>query len=88
MKQKSHRDTSDSLCAGYDKPAAANYQWKTGKKARLQALSLFLIRSIVEQHGGTIDIDLGTDTININVPEKERAACAQEIEEQVGAMCC
>ena len=55
--------------------------------ARMKALSLYLIRSIVEKHGGTIDIDLSTDTININVPEKEQVACAQEIEEQVGSMC-
>jgi hypothetical protein len=41
----------------------------------------------VEKHGGTIVVDLGTDTINIDVPEQEKAACAQEIEEQVGKMC-
>ncbi len=32
-------------------------------------------------------MDLATDTINIDVPEQERAACTQEIEEQIGAMC-
>ena len=43
---------------------------------------------MVEKHGGTIDIDLATDTINIDVPEHEKDACAQGIEEQVGAMYC
>ncbi|UCG81764.1 MAG: hypothetical protein JSV60_05695 [Desulfobacterales bacterium] len=50
-------------------------------------MSLYLIRKIVERHGGTLNTDLATDTINIDVPEKDRAACAQEIEEQIGAMC-
>jgi hypothetical protein len=64
------------------------YQQLTrGQEAGLRATALYLIRSIVEKHGGTIEMHLATDTININVPEKERIACAQEIEEQVGAMC-
>lgn len=66
---------------------AENYVWSTSEKTRLRALSLNLIRSIVERYGGTIDIDLGTDTINIDVPAKEQVACALEIEEQVGNLC-
>jgi sensor histidine kinase regulating citrate/malate metabolism len=65
----------------------ADYVWATSEKSKLRALSLYLIRSIVEKHGGTITIDLSKDTINIDVPEQEKDACAQEIEEQVGAMC-
>ena len=59
-----------------------------GQKAELRATALFVIRSIVERHHGTIDMDLGTNTININVPEQEEVACAEEIEEQVSIMCC
>ncbi|UCD88073.1 MAG: hypothetical protein JSV01_10145 [Desulfobacterales bacterium] len=61
--------------------------WSRAEKAQLRATSLYLIRKIVERHGGTLNTDLATDTINIDVPEKDRAACAQEIEEQIGAMC-
>ena len=64
-----------------------DYIWSTNEKSRLRAMSLYLIRSIVEGHGGTIDVDLATDTINIDVPEQEEAACALEIEKQVGKMC-
>ena len=64
-----------------------DYVWATGDQARLRAFSLWIIRSIVEKHGGVIEIDLATDTINIDVPAEEQAACALEIEEQMGAMC-
>lgn len=64
-----------------------NYVWGTSEEARLKAFSLYVIQSIVEKHGGTVEVDLATDTININVPEEQQAHCAQEIEEQVGSMC-
>jgi hypothetical protein len=66
---------------------AEGYVWATSEQARLRALSLYVIRSIVEKHGGTVDIDLATDTLNIDVPKAEELACAREIEEQVGSMC-
>jgi hypothetical protein len=62
--------------------------WSRGEEAQLRATALYLIRKIVERHGGTMEMDLVTNTIDINVPEKERVACAQEIAEQVGAMSC
>ena len=59
-----------------------------GQKAELRATALFVIRSIVERHHGTVDMDLATNTLNISVPEQEEVACAEEIEEQVATMCC
>jgi hypothetical protein len=35
-----------------------------------------------------MEIDLATDTINIDLPKEEKVACAQEIEQQVRTMCC
>lgn len=64
-----------------------DFVWATSEQAKLRALSLYVIRFIVEKHGGTIDVDLTTDTINIDVPKTEELACATEIEEQVGSMC-
>ena len=81
------RNRSDRSCPAQDKHVAEDYVWATSQKSKLRALSLYLIRSIVEKHGGTIKIDLATDTINIDVPDQEKDACAQEIEEQVGTMC-
>jgi hypothetical protein len=85
----SHEDPWDNMTvdAAFDDQSLQDYVWATSDAARMKALSLYLIRSIVEKHGGTIDVDLATDTININVPAKEQVACAQEIEEQVGSMC-
>jgi hypothetical protein len=80
-------DTSETLNRVRPKHAGEDYVWATSEETRLRALSLYLIRSIVERHGGTIDVDLATDTINIDIPSKEQTACAIEIEEQVGSMC-
>ena len=87
MRLKGHRNTSGTFSPAQDDRVAEDYVWATSEKAKLRTLSLYLIRSIVERHGGTIDVDLATDTINIDVPERDKAACAQEIEEQIGAMC-
>jgi hypothetical protein len=64
-----------------------DFVWGTNKKAKSRAFSLYIIRSIVEKYGGTVVIDIATNTIDIDVPEKERLACAQEIEENVGSLC-
>ena len=55
-----------------------------GQKAEPRATALDLIQSIVEKHGGTIEMDLATGTLNIDVSEKELVTCAQEIEKQGG----
>jgi len=86
MRQESHWNKSDELNQVDGKHVPEDYVWARSEEARLRALSLYVIRSIVEKHAGTIDIDLATDTINIDVPEEEKLACAQEIEEQVGSM--
>jgi len=70
-----------------DDETLQDYVWGSSEEARMKAFSLYIIRSIVEKHGGTVDIDLATDTVNIDVPAKEQTACAREIEEQVGSMC-
>jgi sensor histidine kinase regulating citrate/malate metabolism len=79
--------TSSTPDSTEPKHQAESFVWATSEKTRLRALSLYLIRSIVERHGGTIDIDLVTDTISIDVPKKEEVTCALEIEEQVGNIC-
>ncbi len=86
MRHNRHWNTPDTRSPAGNKRVVADYVWGTSEKSKLRALSLYLIRSIVEKHGGTITIDLSKDTINIDVPEQEKDACAQEIEEQVGAM--
>ncbi len=60
-------------------------QLSRGHKAQLYATAFYLIRSIVEKHGGNVEMDLATDAIKICVPEKERVACAKKIEAQFGA---
>ena len=64
-----------------------DFVWATSEQTRLRALSLYIIRCIVEKHGGNVEIDLATNTIDIDVPDEARLDCAQEIEEQVGFLC-
>ena len=80
MRQETAYKTPDTL------GAAEDFVWSTNERAKQRAVSLYQIQSIVEKHGGTLEIDTATDTLNITVPEKERIACAQELEEHVGAM--
>ena len=86
MKHEECWKTSGTSPQAEHQHIASGYVWATSEKTRFRTLSLYLIRSIVEKHGGTVNIDLATDTINIDVPEQEKDACAHEIEEQVGAM--
>jgi sensor histidine kinase regulating citrate/malate metabolism len=64
-----------------------DYVWGSSEQAKQRSLSLYLIRSIVEKYGGSVRVDLATDTLYVDVPKERELACAQEIEEQVGSMC-
>lgn len=63
-----------------------DFMWNAGDKTHAKTLSLYIIRSIVEKHGGTLTVDLETDTINIDVPADKEEIVAQEIEDAVGDM--
>ena len=65
---------------------AGSYVWSTSEKSKMRATALYLIRSIVEKHGGTLSVDLRTYTINIDVPKDKKVDCAREIHEAVGGM--
>ena len=87
MKQESYSNASDQVSRDDEQVQPEHYVWSTSEKSRLRALSLYIIQSIVERHRGSMEIDLATDTINIDLPNEEKVACAKEIEEQVGTMC-
>jgi sensor histidine kinase regulating citrate/malate metabolism len=87
MKHEECWKTSDTSPQAERQHMAGDYVWATSEKTRFRTVSLYLIRSIVEKHGGTIEVGLATDTITIDVPEGERAECAQEIQAQLGTMC-
>jgi len=57
------------------------------EKARLRALSLAVIRSVVEQHHGSVADDMASEYIDIDVPDEEAVACAEEIGIQMGLIC-
>ena len=87
MKQEIYSHASDEPYGVNKKEQPEYCVWSTSEKSKLRALSLFIIQSIVERHGGSAEIDLATNTINIDLPDEEKVACAQEIEEQVGTIC-
>jgi len=59
----------------------------SGEKAGLRALSLSVMRSVVEQHHGQLLGDEVSEYIDIDVPEGEEAICAEKIGEQMGVIC-
>ena len=62
---------------------AENYVWATSEESRRHALSLSLIGSIVHKHRGTVRIDPETYSLNIDVPDEEKIACAEELGRKV-----
>lgn len=60
-----------------------DYVWATSQESKRHALSLSLIGSIVHKHGGTVQIDPETHSINIDVPDEEKLACAEELGRKV-----
>ena len=56
------------------------------EKTGIHTLSLYIVRSIVKQHGGTIERNHKKQTVGVIVPADKRASCSDEITRQLGAM--
>jgi len=50
---------------------------------RILTLSTHVMRSVAEQHGGTILRETATDKVAIIVPKEKRDTCLEEIGEQL-----
>jgi hypothetical protein len=90
MREHNYLHTSNTLGLTEEDDAARmaeDYVLSSSEKSKARATSLFVIQSIVARHGGTVNIDLATYTLDIDVPPGEQLACAQEIEEQMRSMC-
>jgi hypothetical protein len=87
MHPSEHEEVPRRLSPFHETEVIEEFVWATSDQARERARSLYVIRSIVEKHGGTIQINVETNTLDIDVPEERRHACAQEIEENMGALC-
>ncbi|MBW1744664.1 MAG: hypothetical protein JRJ47_14750 [Deltaproteobacteria bacterium] len=86
MKDENYYNTTERLSLAGARGPTHDPSCTAGEQVRLRALALFIIRSTAEKHGGTAQIDLATDSINIDIPEKEKAACVREIEAQLRAI--
>ena len=58
----------------------------SSEKTVLHALSMNVMRSIAEQHGGTIEINALTDTVDVLVPRSQVDICTREMEEQTNGL--
>jgi hypothetical protein len=56
-----------------------------GEAVLLRALKLYVLRTTAERHGGTVEYDLATDSVEISVPKEEISACTEEVAKQLGA---
>ena len=81
---KTHDDKHiDMLTLSDESSLAEDYVWATSEDSRRHALSLSLIGSIVHKHRGTVTIDPETNSLNIEVPDEEKLACAEELGKRV-----
>ena len=46
-------------------------------------LMLHTLRSVVEKHGGAIEIDEKDNSLFLNIPESNKVACFKELEESI-----
>jgi hypothetical protein len=83
MKDKHDNKNVDMLIQSDESRWDEDYVWATSQESKRHALSLSIIGSIVHKHGGTVQIDSDTHSINIAVPEEERLACAEELSRRV-----
>jgi hypothetical protein len=56
-----------------------------GEKGIPRSLLLYIIRNIVKNHGGSVEIDEKTETFAVTIPESRKAACIRELREIIGA---
>ena len=56
-----------------------------GEKGIPRSLLLYIIRNIVKNHGGSVEIDEKTETFTVTIPESRKAACIRELREIIGA---
>jgi len=59
--------------------------WSTSAQSTAQAKGLWMIRAIVDKYGGTVEIDIQNNLLNIDFPDsvsaEDEAKCALEVEE-------
>ena len=83
MKKKNDGKDIDVLIQSDETHWGEDYVWATSQESKRHALSLSLIGSIVHKHGGTVQIDPETHSINIDVPDEGKVACAEELNRKV-----
>ncbi len=54
------------------------------EKGNSYFLLLYLIRSVVEKHGGHMEIDENAGTYTVTISEGRKAACLRELKETIG----
>ena len=83
MKNEYEGEYIDVLSESNESFWGEDYVWATSEESRRNAVSLHLIGSIVHKHKGTVKIDAETDAVNIDVPDGEKLACAEELGKRV-----
>ena len=63
---------------------AREFVWGSSADSKRDGQSLYLIHAIAAKHKGNASVDLTNHSIQVNVPDDNKAACLQEIEEETG----
>lgn len=54
------------------------------EKGSSHFLLLSLVRTVVEKHGGSMEIDQKTNSFTVTISESQKAACFRELEKIIG----
>ena len=63
---------------------ARDFVWGSNAESKREGQSLYLVHAIAAKHQGKAKVDLQNHYIEVNVPDDNKAACLQEIEEKTG----
>ena len=85
MDYEKHGTAAGEVRTLYDSGVSDDGVRRKSADAQLRALKLFVLASTAEKYGGTMEFDLVTDTVEINVPKEALAACTREAARQLGA---
>ena len=63
---------------------ARAFVWGSSPESKREAASVYVIHAIAKKYHGKAEVDLASHSIDIQVPDEQKAACLKEIEEKTG----
>lgn len=68
--------------------SSSDFVWAQHWKSKQRTQKLQTIASLVHRYGGTVQVDIETNTLAIDVPEEHKVECALKVQEEMEKMGC